>query len=102
MTKLDSLCASSKDAQMLELLQVFLSMFNIVLFCLNQTCGDSISNMIAIECALNYMNMSLLSVYNSYVDLIPKNTTIKVKDKNIFVANNDETRLLEPVGIVMF
>lgn len=30
LTKMDSLCASSRDAQMLELLQVYLSMFNIV------------------------------------------------------------------------
>jgi phosphoacetylglucosamine mutase len=30
LTKMDSLCASAKDAQMLELLQVYLSMFNIV------------------------------------------------------------------------
>jgi phosphoacetylglucosamine mutase len=31
LTKMDSLCASAKDAQMLELLQVFLSIFNIVI-----------------------------------------------------------------------
>ena len=30
LTKMDSLCNTSNDAQMLELLQVYLSMFNIV------------------------------------------------------------------------
>ena len=41
-----------------------------------------------------------MSLYNTYSDLISKNTTINVKNKNIFISNSDETRLIEPKGIL--
>ena len=60
------------------------------------------SDFITIECALNYLNLNILNVYNVYTDLNSKNTTLKVKDKNIFISNNNETRLIEPIGILLF
>lgn len=87
--KLNCFIESSVDSQTLELIQIFLSMFN-------RTTGDSLSAFLATECALKLMNMNLLEVYDMYKQYESINTKVVVKNKHIFLPNEDDSRLLEP------
>ena len=86
------LVESSQDSQILELISIFLSLFNILT-------GDSLSALNATECSLRLMNMSIMDLYNIYTELDYVNIKVKVNDKNIFSPNEDETRLIEPASL---
>lgn len=90
--RLYSFIESSADSQVLEMILIFLSLFN-------RTTGDSLSAMIATECCLKVMNMTVRDFYYLYNELDYVNITVKVKNKNDFVPNEDETRLIEPVDV---
>jgi phosphoacetylglucosamine mutase len=90
--KLNCFIESSKDSQTLELVSIFLSLFN-------KTVGDSISAFIATECSLKLMNMTIFELYNIYKELESVNLKVIVKDKNIFIPNEEETRLLHPIDV---
>jgi len=90
--KLNSHIESSNDSQILELLLIFLSMFN-------PTTGDSVSVFLATECALKLMNKSIKDLYYLYKELESTNMKVVVSDKNIFIPNHDETSLLEPIEV---
>jgi phosphoacetylglucosamine mutase len=87
--KLTSFIECSKDGQTLELLQIFMSMFN-------KTVGDSLSALICVESALKLMNMSTEDLFNIYKELEYVNVKVVISDKSIFKPNHDETRLVEP------
>ncbi len=92
---LNSFIESSSDCQTLELISMFLSMFN-------PTVGDSLSVIIAVECALRMMNKSILDIYELYEELEAVNMKVFVKDKSVYVPNDDETKLLQPVKVQEF
>ncbi len=87
--KLNCFIESSSDSQTLELISIFISMFN-------RTTGDSLSALIAIESSLMLNNMKLITLYEIYNELESVNVKVIVKDKNVFIPNEDDTKLLEP------
>jgi phosphoacetylglucosamine mutase len=88
-TKLNSFCNSATDSQLLEFISLFLCLFN-------RTTGDSLAIFNATECCLNFLNMTTLDFYNIYTELPAINYKLEVKNKTIFLPNEDETRLIEP------
>lgn len=90
--KLNCFIESSKDSQNLELISIFLSMFN-------RTTGDSLSALIAVESSLKLNNMNLNELYNIYTELESINVKVIVKNKNVFIPNEDDSRLIEPIEI---
>lgn len=93
--KLSSLIESSSDAQTLELLSIYVSMFN-------QTVGDSLTDLICIESSLKLLNMTTEELYYIYNELEYVNIKTVVKDKNIFITTEDETRLVHPLEVQSF
>ena len=87
--KLSSLIETSKDSQIIELFQLFIALFN-------TTTSDGLANILVIESILKIMNLSINDVYKFYEDLPYKMVNIEVKDKNKFVTNEDDSKLLEP------
>ena len=73
---------------------------------LNQTVGDAISNMLAIEFALAYFDYSLSDwIDRTYgPDLASKHVKIHVKDKSMFIpnVNNADRTLMSPQDIQVF
>ena len=87
--KLNCFCMNSRDVQILESLTYFLSIFNI-------SAGDAISLLLAVESGLKLLNLQIKDLLSLYDEFPSLNSKIRVKDKNQFVSNFDETRLLEP------
>ena len=83
---------NSKDSQILELIQKYISMFN-------PSIGDALSSLIATESALKVLDYSIEDVYLMYKELPALNTKVSVKDKNVFKTNDNETRLVEPESV---
>lgn len=93
--KIDSLntfVESSADGQVLQLLCMFLSIFN-------RTTGDSLSALIASECSLKLLNMNINDLYSIYEELSSVALKVVVKDKSIFLPNEDESRLISPIEL---
>jgi phosphoacetylglucosamine mutase len=93
--KLNCFIESSTDSQTLEFMSIFLSMFN-------RTTGDSLSAMIATEASLLLNNMKLIDVYNIYTELDSLNEKVTVKNKDIFLPNEDDSKLIEPKEVQLF
>jgi phosphoacetylglucosamine mutase len=93
--KLNCFVESSADSQVLEMISIFLSIFN-------RTTGDSLSVLLAVESCLKFNNMSLLDLYEIYSELPSINLKSTVSDKKVFVANEDETRLVQPESLQIF
>jgi phosphoacetylglucosamine mutase len=91
-TLLSSLIENSKDSQILELIQKYISMFN-------PSIGDALSSLIATESALKVLDFSIEDVYLMYKELPSLNTKISVKDKSIFKCNDNETKLIQPENL---
>ena len=91
-TKLNSFCNSAVDSQVLEFINIFLSMFN-------RTIGDSLSALICIESCLRFLNMSIDDFYNIYNEYPAVNVKVKISNKSIFKPNDDETRLVSPIDM---
>ena len=90
--KLSSLIETSKDSQIIELFQIFISLFNIA-------SSDSLDNLFNIELILKTMNLSIKDVFNFYEDIPYQIIDINIKDKNKFVTNDGDHKLLEPSDI---
>ena len=90
--QLNCFVETSRDSQVLELMQYYITMFN-------STTGDAISSLIATESALRTLNLQLKDVSDMYQELYSKNAKVSVKNKNVFKPNDNETRLLEPVKV---
>ena len=90
--KLSSLIETSKDSQIIELFQMFIALFN-------STTSDGIANLLVIESILKVMNLSINDVYNFYEDIPYKMVNIKVNNKNKFVTNEEDSKLLKPIEV---
>ena len=90
--KLSSLIETSKDSQIIELFQIFISLFNIA-------SSDGLANLFNIELILKTMNLSIKDVFNFYEDIPYQIVDINIKDKNKFVTNDDDHKLLEPSDV---
>ena len=94
--QLSCLIETSKDSQIIELFQLFIALFNV-------TTSDGIANLLIIESLLKVMNLSIKDVYNFYEEIPYKMIDVKINGDNNnkynIVANEDETKLLEPKNI---
>lgn len=90
--KLYCFCESSKDTRALEFLSCYVSLFN-------QTVGDSVGIMLAVEASLHLMGLHRYNLLDDYSEYESINTKVVVKNKNVFRNNEDETRLTEPIEI---
>ena len=80
------------DIFLLNLLEDFLLSFN-------PTVGDSLSVCISVEHCLKILNLKILDVFNLY-EIIPSVNLKKiVKDKSIYISNEDDSRLIEPIEV---
>ena len=89
--KLSSLIETSKDSQIIELFQLYVSMFNI-------TYTDAIANFLIIESILKIMNLSLKDVNEFYNDMPYKVLNLEIKNLNK-IRIDDEYQLVEPLSI---
>lgn len=85
-------CMSSKDVLSLELLSAYISLFN-------PTVGDSITVLLATECSLKYLNYSIQDFYTLFEPLKFTYGKLVVKNKDEFICNEDETRLVKPIEL---
>jgi phosphoacetylglucosamine mutase len=90
--QLSCLIETSKDSQIIELFQLFIALFN----CAST---DGIANLLIIESLLKVMNLSIKDIYNFYEEIPYKMIDVKINSNNEILANNDETKLLEPKNI---
>lgn len=65
----------------------------------NQFIGDGISDLFAISYILNSLAFSYQDWYDLYKPNFSKHGKIKVKNKEIFLCNKDESEILQPVFI---
>ncbi|MCQ2820533.1 MAG: hypothetical protein MJ252_24985 [archaeon] len=93
--KLQAEITNSKDSQILELLLKYVTMFNV-------TIGDSLSIYLATDAALFTLNKTLEDIANIFQEIPNELIKVKVKDKSIFICNEDESRLIEPVEVQKF
>jgi len=47
---------------------------------------------------MRFLDLSIEDLFKTYNELENLQVTLKVKDKNIYIPNEDETRLLKPIG----
>ncbi|GMM29031.1 phosphoacetylglucosamine mutase [Martiniozyma asiatica (nom. inval.)] len=66
---------------------------------INQTVGDSISDLFAVLVALSYLEQSPSAWFSAYEDLPNKLYKVIVKDRHAFVATNAERELVRPEGL---
>ena len=90
--KMNCFVESSGDSQVLELMQYYITMFN-------PTTGDALSSLIATESALRTLDLKAENIIGMYEELFSKNAKVGVKNKNIIIPNENETKLLEPVTV---
>ena len=48
---------------------------------------------------MRFLDYSIDDLFNSYVELENFQVTLQVKDKNRYVPNDDETKLIHPIGL---
>ena len=92
LSKLNAFCGSSLDVLYLESLSNMLAMFN-------PTVGDSISIMLCVEACLRMMKKGVLFLSELFTPLEFIYGKSLVKDKLMFVCNDNETKLLEPIEL---
>eukprot|EP00762_Andalucia_godoyi_P007361 ANDGO_01562.mRNA.1 Phosphoacetylglucosamine mutase len=66
---------------------------------LHPTVGCAIRDMLAVLCALPMVDLTFEKLADLYSDMPSKMTKIIVKNRNVFVPNSDETRLVEPAPV---
>ncbi|KAN0100580.1 phosphoacetylglucosamine mutase [Tylopilus felleus] len=66
---------------------------------INQTVGDALSDMLLVEVALYHMSYSVETWDKLYSDLPNRLVKVKVADRNAFVTEDAERRLVRPVGL---
>ncbi len=47
---------------------------------------------------MKFLDLSIEDLYNTYTELPNQQATLKVKDKNAYIPNDDETKLVKPIG----
>ncbi len=81
--------ANENDKEILNLISDFLKSFN-------PTVGDSLSVLICAEKCLKIMNFKCSDIYDLFQILPSVNMKKVVKDKLIYISNEDDSRLIEP------
>jgi phosphoacetylglucosamine mutase len=66
---------------------------------INQTVGDALSDMLLVEVALYHMSYSVETWDKLYSDLPNRLVKVKVGDRNAFVTEDAERRLVRPLGL---
>ncbi|KAF8560317.1 phosphoacetylglucosamine mutase, partial [Imleria badia] len=66
---------------------------------INQTVGDALSDMLLVEVALYHMSFSVETWDKLYSDLPNRLVKVKVGDRNAFVTEDAERRLVRPLGL---
>ncbi|MBW0507933.1 hypothetical protein O181_047648 [Austropuccinia psidii MF-1] len=66
---------------------------------INQTVGDSISDMLLVETILNARRWSMLDWDQGYEELPNRLVKVLVTDRRVFVTEDAERKLVEPVGM---
>lgn len=66
---------------------------------INQTVGDALSDMLLVEVALYHMSYSVETWDTLYSDLPNRLVKVKVEDRNAFVTEDAERRLVRPLGL---
>jgi len=66
---------------------------------INQTVGDALSDMLLVEVALYHMAYSVETWDKLYLDLPNRLVKVKVGDRNAFVTEDAERRLVRPPGL---
>jgi len=84
--------SNDNDKAILNLLVDFLKAFN-------PTVGDSLSVVICAEKCFKILNLKCADVYDLYNNIPSVNLKKVVKDKGIYLSNEDDSRLIEPLAI---
>ncbi|KAI9573001.1 phosphoacetylglucosamine mutase [Boletus coccyginus] len=66
---------------------------------INQTVGDALSDMLLVEVALYHMSYTVKAWDELYSDLPNRLVKVKVGDRNTFVTEDAERRLVRPLGL---
>lgn len=66
---------------------------------INQTVGDALSDMLLVEVALYHMSYTVKTWDELYSDLPNRLVKVKVGDRNTFVTEDAERRLVRPLGL---
>ena len=66
---------------------------------INQTVGDALSDMLLVEVALYHMSYTVEAWDKLYSDLPNRLVKVKVGDRNAFVTEDAERRLVRPLGL---
>lgn len=66
---------------------------------INQTVGDALSDMLLVEVALYHMSYTVEAWDKLYSDLPNRLVKVKVGDRNAFVTEDAERRLVRPPGL---
>ena len=66
---------------------------------INQTVGDALSDILLVEVALYHMSYSVEAWDKLYLDLPNRLVKVKVGDRNAFVTEDAERRLVQPLGL---
>ena len=66
---------------------------------INQTVGDALSDMLLVEVALYHMSYAVEAWDMLYSDLPNRLVKVKVGDRNAFVTEDAERRLVQPLGL---
>ncbi|KAF9237318.1 phosphoacetylglucosamine mutase [Melanogaster broomeanus] len=66
---------------------------------INQTVGDALSDMLLVEVALHHMSYTAEAWDKLYSDLPNRLVKVKVSDRNAFITEDAERRLVQPPGL---
>uniref|UniRef100_A0A0K0FAF5 Phosphoacetylglucosamine mutase n=1 Tax=Strongyloides venezuelensis TaxID=75913 RepID=A0A0K0FAF5_STRVS len=69
---------------------------------INRITGDAVTDLLCVEMCLRYFDWSVSDFYNIYEDYPNKQIKVPVKNRSLFVTNEDETRLLQPEELQQF
>lgn len=66
---------------------------------INQSVGDAISDLLLVEAVLAHKHYTALEWDNTYIDLPNRLLKVVVRDRNIFVTEDAERKLVQPAGM---
>lgn len=67
--------------------------------CINQTVGDALSDILAVEVVLSARSLSLQSWNDLYTDLPNRQLKVSVKDRSVIETYDAERRVSKPIGL---
>lgn len=67
--------------------------------CINQTVGDAITDLLAVELILAMRNMSIVDWDLLYIDLPSRQLKVTIKDRTVIKTYDAERKVSEPEGL---